>query len=154
MRTFLTAFLILTSSAAFANPTLNCQKAQDPLADEFCQVSYFTLAQVQELQILEQAPSTLNIEKMEKALNNNSIKREEVNFAQWPQMKSIEKANQSFKILLEKSNQKESYFQELKKQQGLKSLQFDQAPTSTSTGTRGGGLGNETYILPAGFWID
>ncbi len=155
MKKMILLLLICTTGFFASAQDHSCLASKDIYVKDFCQVSYLTLAQVQVMQINALAPAELDINKMEQVLTINRINRSDVEIELWSGYSNMQKANRSFKVLLEKSGQTRDYLK------GMKSFGLDSLPQinmdqekSTSTGTRGGGIGNETYILPQGFWIE
>lgn len=150
------AFLFVSTTGLFAfAQDDSCLVSKDLYVKDFCQISYVTLAQVQAMQINALAPADLDITKMEQVLTIHQIKENDIKIESWVGYSKMQKANHSFKVLLEKTGQTQDYLKGMKSFniESLPQLNMDQKK-STSTGTRGGGLGNETYILPQGFWIE
>lgn len=150
------AFFLITATGIWAFAQENsCLASKDAYIKDFCQISYLTLAQVQAMQINALAPADLDIGKMEQVLTIQQIQKSDIKVESWTRSTNMQKANHSFKVLLEKTGQTKDYLRGMKSfnLESLPQIDMDQKK-STSTGTRGGGLGNETYLLPQGFWIE
>jgi hypothetical protein len=154
MKAFLMFLSLSLPLSSFAG-SIVCGQPGTQLASEFCSISYKTLSGIVAMQINNQVSSSLDVTKMEAALRDGTVQDTDLQGELWKDASTKGKANISFKILLAKSGQTDLY-QELRLAQNDKTTMPSMKTTvDNSTGTRGGGFGNETYILPNDFfWID
>ena len=144
--------VLLSLFASVANAQgIDCNEPQTALDSDFCQISYKTLARMQEMQINAEVSADLDILKMQTLLTDKKVQVGEIQPQTWNKLQKIEKANRSLGVMLKKTNQLQFY----KAQENLGSdLKQRDHQYDSSTGTRGGCFGNEDYVLPTGFWID
>ena len=149
---FIFTLFIFSSSVSMA---FNCSTAGGKTASEteFCQKGFLALFKLQEAILQHKLPVHVDIESMQETLLSSSS--DFVLPVGWDSKSNPAKFNSTL-VVLNGSNSSSFLITETLDSLQISKIQLAQNSRDggSSTGTRGGGFGQEQFEIPLSFWID